>query len=260
MAITRREGEKMLNSFDHYQTKLLTIILSAVVLASPLSLKAVENSDQLQHRVSLYLWGAGMNGNIGNAAGGSPVDVSFGDILDNLEAGLMGNYRAKGDKWAFGLDYIYLNISPSSDVPPASIDLKQSVLELSGGYEIHQGLELLAGIRYVDISMDATIKTQPNPIPISGEDDWVDPIVGLDYRRALSDKWRFYGRGDIGGFGVNSDLTWQLAAYFGYMPSKSWNLYAGYRHLDFDYKSDNEEKFFYDIAISGPLVGAGYHF
>lgn len=239
---------------------VLRIVLLSVFILAPLSLQAAEENDKLQHRVAIYLWGAGMSGNVGNAAGGSPVDASFDDILDNLEAGFMGNYRAKGNKWAFGLDYIYLNVSPSSDVPPATVDLKETIVELSVGYEIRPELEVLAGIRYVDIDMSATINVSPAPPPITGADDWIDPIVGLDYRRALSDKWQFYGRGDVGGFGVGSDLTWQLAAYFGYMPSKNWNLFAGYRHLDFDYKSDNEKKFFYDITLSGPLLGVGYQF
>jgi hypothetical protein len=235
-------------------------ILSLALLATPFLVMAEQDKDALNHRISLYLWGAGMSGHMGNAAAGAPVDISFEDILDNLEAGLMANYRLKGGKWAFNFDYIYLNLTPTSDVPPANVDLKQSIVELSAGYEIQPELEVVAGIRYVDIDMKATVNITPTPPTITGADDWVDPIVGLDYRRALSDKWRFYGRADIGGFGVGSDLTWQLAGYFGYMPSDSWNLYAGYRHLDFDYKSDNDKKFFYDITLSGPLIGFGYHF
>lgn len=240
---------------------LLTIITAPLSLvAAPVTITADPYEDAVHHRISLYLWGAGMSGNMGNAAGSAPVDLTFEDILDNLEAGLMANYRLKKGHWAFNFDYVYLNVAPTSDKPPANVDLKETIAELSAGYEVNPGLELLAGIRYVDIDMNATINITPQPPTITGADDWIDPIVGLDYRTALSDKWRFFGRADVGGFGVGSDLTYQLAAYLGYMPSKSWNLYAGYRHLDFDYKSDNDKKFFYDISLSGPLVGFGYHF
>jgi hypothetical protein len=238
---------------------LLIIITAPLSLvAAPVTITADPYKDAVHHRISLYLWGAGMsgNGNIGNAADSATVDTN----LDNLEAGLMANYRLKKGHWAFNFDYVYLNVTPTSDNPPADVDLKQSIAEISAGYEVSPGLELLAGVRYVDIDMKATIKITPPPPAITGTDDWIDPIVGLDYRAALSDKWRFFGRADVGGFGVGSDLTYQLAAYIGYMPSKSWNLYAGYRHLDFDYKSDNDKKFFYDMTLSGPLVGFGYHF
>lgn len=250
----------MLKIYTACQLKSLALYLFILSLVAPFSLHADEEDDGLQSSVSLYIWGAGMKGNIGNAAGGSPVDVSFDDILDNMESGIMFNYRGKGDKWALGIDYIYLDLLPTSDVPPATVSLRQTVTEMSVGYEVQQGLEVLAGFRYIDIRMNATINIQPAPPPTTGSDAWFDPIVGLDYRRTLSDNWQFYGRGDIGGFGVGSDLTWQLAGYFGYKPSENWNLFAGYRHIDFDYKSDNEKKFFYDIAISGPLIGFGYYF
>jgi predicted porin len=241
------------------------ILTSSVVMTSALAiytspLYAGQSADPLQHRVSLYLWGAGMSGNMGNAAGAAPVDISFGDILDNFEAGIMANYRLKGGKWAFNLDYIYLNVTPSADKPPADVDLKQTIVEASAGYELRPELDLVAGIRYVDIDVNATINLTPKPPSLAAADDWIDPVIGLDYRRSMSDKWRFYGRADVGGFGVGSDLSYQLAAYFGYMPSDRWNLYAGYRHLDFDYKSDNDKKFFYDVTLSGPLAGFGYHF
>lgn len=239
---------------------LIAMILAPLSLNAAVTITADPYEDTVHHRVSLYLWGSGMSGNMGNAAGSAPVDISFEDILDNLEAGIMANYRLKKGHWAFNFDYIYLNVSPSSDMPPATVDLKQTIAELSVGYEVSPGLELLAGARYVDIDMNATINISPPPPAITGTDDWIDPIIGLDYRAALSDKWRFFGRADVGGFGVGSDLSYQLGAYFGYMPSKSWNLYAGYRHLDFDYKSDNDKKFFYDMTLSGPLVGFGYHF
>ena len=237
-----------------------------VILATPLSLNAAPVTitadpykDTVSHRISLYLWGSGMSGNMGNAGGSAPVDIRFDDLLDNLEAGIMANYRLKKGHWALNLDYVYLNVSPTSDTPPATVDLKQTIAEVSVGYEVKPGLDLLAGARYVDIDMNATINIGPT-LTATGADDWIDPIIGLDYRIALSDKWRFFGRADVGGFGMGSDMSYQLAAYFGYMPSKSWNLYAGYRHLDFDYKSDNDNKFFYDITLSGPLIGFGYHF
>lgn len=262
--MTMSENNQMCNTSFFDRLGHLKIVLLKAALVSGLSLSSVPAiADSSEQRLAIYLWGAGLKGDIGNAAGASPVDVKFDDILDNLEAGFMLNYRGKWDQWSFGADYIYLNINPSSDTPPATIDLKQSVLELTGGYAIQPGIELLAGIRAVDISTDITV-TPPPMVPatpaVNAQDDWVDPLIGIDYRSPLADKWHFYGRADLGGFGVGSDLTYQLAAYFGYKPSDNWNLYAGYRHLDFDYKSDNDKKFFYDLSISGPLAGFSYHF
>ncbi|MBV1916175.1 MAG: porin family protein [Pseudomonadales bacterium] len=239
-------------------------LLFAMVF-TPMSLKAeqidsAEAADSgMQHRVSLYLWAAGMSGDTGNAAGSAPVDLEFKDIFDNLESGFMINYFGKTGKWVFNVDYLTLNITPSSDVPPADVDLNQSFLELTTGYEVIPDLAVVAGFRFVDISTTATIKIGPT-LTIKGDDDWVDPIVGIDYRKVYLEKWRLFAHADIGGFGVGSDLSWQLSGFVGYMPSKNWNLYGGYRHLDIDYKSDNAKKFFYNVTVSGPLLGFGYHF
>ncbi len=169
-------------------------------------------------------------------------------------------YRGEFDNWALNGDYIYLNLGPTIDTPSTSLDLKQSIWEVSGGYEIQPGLELLAGLRYVDLRTVLTLNFLPGSPTTRASEDWLDPIVGLDYRTALSDKWVFYGRADVGGFGVGSELTWQLGAYFGYNPAPNWNLFGGYRHLAFDYESDDANQFFYDLSVSGPLLGVSFKF
>ena len=40
--------------------------------------------------------------------------------------------------------------------------------------------------------------------------DWVDPLVGLRWMPQISDSWHVILKGDIGGFGVASDFTWNL--------------------------------------------------
>ena len=77
-------------------------ILLATIFMTPLSLNAAPVTitddpykETVSHRISLYLWGSGMKGHMGNAAGSAPVDISFDDLLDNLEAGIMANYRLK---------------------------------------------------------------------------------------------------------------------------------------------------------------------
>lgn len=153
-----------------------------------------------------------------------------------------------------------MNISPSADRPPADVDMKQWIVDATGRYEVAPGLELLAGARFVDLDVEAKLDA-PLPIPkIAGNESWTDPIVGAEYRGAFGKKWRYLFRGDVGGFGVNSDLTWQLGGYVGYQPSERWIIYGGYRHLKIDYDSDGSNEFFYDMAVSGPLAGVGFSF
>ena len=94
---------------------------------------------------------------------------------------------------------------------------------------------------------------------MKNDDDFFDPIVGFRFATPLSDsgKWRVQGRGDIGGFGVSMDLTWQAILDFGYRPSDSWAIWLGYRALaqDFD-DSGKDDRFAMDVDLPGP---AGRH-
>ena len=61
--------------------------------------------------------------------------------------------------------------------------------------------------------------------------------------------------GDIGGFGVSSDLTWQLTAAAGYACTERCSMLLGYRYLDYDYESDD---FSFDAVESGLVLGVQF--
>ena len=70
----------------------------------------------------------------------------------------------------------------------------------------------------------------------------------------------FVGRGDIGGFGIGSDLAWQLATHLGVQVTDWLTILAGYRWLDIDYEDTEGTPFVYDIQTSGAQAAAAFHF
>lgn len=114
--------------------------------------------------------------------------------------------------------------------------------------------DALAGVRYVSIDL----KVDPGPLPtLSRDKDWADPFIGGRFQLGLSERWLLSLRGDIGGFGVGSDLTWNVTALLGYRLSKRTTLAIGYRHLDIDYANGNFE---FDAQFSGPYLGLSFRF
>jgi hypothetical protein len=96
---------------------------------------------------------------------------------------------------------------------------------------------------------------------VSGDQAWVDPIIGARYTTSLSKLWEFNSRFDIGGFGVGSDFTWNLVFLLGYRTSKSGQLLFGYRVLDVNRESGSGADFFkYDVTYSGPTLGYSFSF
>ncbi len=86
--------------------------------------------------------------------------------------------------------------------------------------------------------------------------DWVDPFVGVRAAVGLTDRLHALVYGDIGGFGVGSDLTWQAFCGVSWTLNERVSFEAGYRHLDIDYDHDN---FLFDAAMSGGAVGVTFN-
>jgi opacity protein-like surface antigen len=60
---------------------------------------------------------------------------------------------------------------------------------------------------------------------------------------------------DIGGFGVGSDLTWQLFGGVGYQCTRNVEVEAGWRYLAIDYDDDG---MVFDATVSGLILGLGF--
>lgn len=88
--------------------------------------------------------------------------------------------------------------------------------------------------------------------PVSASLSWVDPFVGFQGRYEINDKLFVVCRGDIGGFGVGSELTWNLYGAVGTSLSDTTTMEIGYRYLYTDYVTGGFE---YDAAMKGVFIG-----
>ncbi len=88
-------------------------------------------SDDWQLKAGMYLWGAGIKV---ETAAGSDVDISFDDLINNLNMAFMGDFEARKSKWSLAADLIYLNVGaggggsvPISEVPGVSFGVDADV-------------------------------------------------------------------------------------------------------------------------------------
>ena len=136
--------------------------------------------------------------------------------------------------------------------------MRQTSATLTAGYawmaEERTGIDLLAGIRYWDIS--ATVDV-PGLVSARSDSSFVDPIAGVRWRQALSPRWSSIAYVDVGGFGVGSDSTWQLLALANYQATDKLFVSMGYRHQHLDYRDKGKRL---DVSLSGPMLGVTYQF
>jgi hypothetical protein len=199
-----------------------------------------------------------------------PVEANPGDIFSKLKMGAMLYLEAKTDKWALASDLVYMDlnqeVTPGTFVNSGDVTAKQLIWEVAGLYRITSFLEAGFGgrLNYLKAGMDVRRNVFPaGTEEVTGEQSktWYDPVAIARFTTDIKDKWLFQFRGDIGGFGVGSDLTWQLHASAGYRFSKLFQMSLGYRILSTDYKTGEEPKeFLFDVNEFGPEIRFGFNF
>jgi hypothetical protein len=236
---------------------VVLILLLVAAFGSPAQAQSadVSASRAWKWELSAYMLGAGMDGKTGVKPFIADVDESFSDIWSNLEFGFMGRARATRAAWSFGTDIIYMGLGGSSDQPNADVDVDQWAVELNVGYQLAPIFMSLVGARYNQLS--ATIDFQTIGRTRSGKVDWWDPVIGGILTLPLGERWNFQFHGDIGGFGVGSDLTWQAELLFNWFLSPRTSLMMGYRVISTDY---DDNGFVYDVVSQGPQLGITLHF
>ncbi len=243
--------------------RVLTFLLSAVTLFPQFAQAQGPSNRAWQNDVFLYGLAGSISGDAQFGPVQQPVDVSFGDILDNLQMGFMGGYRGSSERFSVAADFVYLALGNASTTGLVRrADLDQFIADLTGGYRFSSGVEAFAGLRVTDLSTKVGLG-DPVITELEGSDTFYDPVVGVRILTPLSQdgRWWIQARGDIGGFGASMDFTWQAIANVGFKPTEWISIFGGYRALGQDFKdAGTNERFDLDVTYYGPLFGVGFHF
>jgi hypothetical protein len=243
---------------------------------------SVPNPKSWQFEAGAYLFASRIDGDAGIRTVDAEVDVSFGDILENLEFGVMGFLAGRNEKWSIIADALYMKLTDESSfaastVIPASatleIVLEQAMIEGFVGRRILTGrvdnnpyrVDLLGGLRYNRIKGELDATATVLGLTTSGSRsrtvDWVDPVVGVRGEIWPTPKLRLFTLLDYGGFGVGADSTWQAIIGGVYQFENRTNLIVGYRALGMEYEDGSgTSRIKLDLIYSGPMIGVSYRF
>ena len=250
----------------------MAILLAAFLACFSVSAFAGEQPEEGNwdfNLAPLYLWMVDMEGDLGIGRIDTGVKVDFGTIFDNLEEVFTVHFEAMHkSNWGLFFDYSYLDVGASGpgflgQLPVTiNIDMTSTIVEVGGLYRIENGphgFDMLGGVRYTKMEPDLTVTIIPPGQKLSISEDWYDPIIGVRYFYDFGNKWMLSARGDIGGFGVGCDFTWNVAALVHFQPWKNAGFVAGYRALDQDYEDGTgSSRFKYDMRLAGPLLAINF--
>jgi hypothetical protein len=211
-----------------------------------------------------YAWLAGAEGETDVIGPAEPVglDLSFGDVLDSLKFVLMGAAEARRDRLVIlgDLTFIHLEANKGIDIREqdfldAELDSRTAEVTLLGGYRVADkgpvAVDLLAGGRLNHFKGSLLLEGPNRSAEGSIKENWFDLLIAARVQAPLSGKFSLSAYGDIGGFGIGSDLTWQATATVSYRINRRMDAGLGWRHFKVNYDHGD---FLYDVAQSGPIL------
>ena len=255
---------------------LLALLASATLaqagtpVAAPVA-EPVQSGDGWWFRAAPYVWLTAIEGDVGVGPISTPVDISIQDLVDNidtLDMAFMGVFEVGYDRWSIGLDFMYMKVSQDIDGGDHVFDSfrfeqKQWFITPAVRYRVIEtedyNMSVFAGARVTAMSLDLTGRYahRDGQVTRGSDKTWADPIVGIAGQANFADRWYFRYSGDIGGFGVNSDLIWNAFVGVGYNINDSASVVLGYRGQGTDY-TDGPVSI--DLISHGPVLGAEFNF
>jgi len=199
------------------------------------------------------------------------VDQDPQDIFENLQFGAMLFLEARNENWAFSSDVLYMDLGADIEggtlLDDGSVDVSQLGWELAALRRFSPWFELGLGATFnqldagVKLDVQNPLTSQTGRVSFGTTEEWIDPTIVARVTLPFGDQWFFQARANLGGFGVGSDLVWQLQADVGYRASNKWRFAFGYRVIDIDYdRGSGSDRFVYDIQTFGPVLRLGYSF
>ena len=250
-----------------HRSGIRTILLGAS-LALSFALGARSASAQTEgfrHTIEAYLMGASMSGTVGVGSLETQIDVPSSSIFENLKFAALVDYRGEAPTWAVAADVVYMNLGKagSSDGGRVAADVgaEELIVDLAWALRFSKSYEVLLGARYTGLKTTATLTGPQGVREAKANQGWVDPVVGMQAFLPLSKALQLQVRGDVGGFGIGCDFTWQATARLNWQLSRTFRLGVGYRWLDQDYETGTGgDSFKWDVQTQGPLIAAGVTF
>jgi len=218
-------------------------------------------------RVSAYAWMLGLDGNVRTLPPlpAVNVDVSFRDILRELDGAIMGSVEARFGRLLLFSDLILTRVSLDRDIAPLGIPANvafstRSFIGIGAvGYRlVDQGgltFDAFLGVRGFAVDNKLVVNSGLGQVVLAKDEAWLDAVGGARIRYAFNENWSIQAIG-FAGAGA-SKYNWDLFGGVGYAFSRNFSAFAGYRVLKVNYA---EGSFVYDVTQQGPLLGLTYTF
>jgi hypothetical protein len=204
-------------------------------------------------RVTPYIWGTSIMGDIALGPVGRDVDVEFSEILDVLSGtALLHVEAANGEHVLFG-DLVWLAVEPEDEIATiggvAEAELDSTIIELGYARDRAAAFGFEVGLRYWDLDLEI------DPALAAGivrGDSWTDVFGGFRNTRDLGQNWTLTTRGNLGTGGADLSIGFQMD--FARELERGNAIVAGFKVLDVDYEKANVRGI--PLVLDATFIGA----
>ena len=254
---------------------------------------------------ALYGWAINIGGSVTARGQTVDTNASTIDLFQKSQSlgGLMAYFEADKGKAGMYVDFVYTNLSFGANTTAyrnpiaglqisasasAALNYKLFIVEVGGVYELFRwqhseasstAIDGLMAFRYWNNSIAASFDASATvdfsrlnfersfglAIARSDTIQWVDPVFGVRVRHQFTPHQEVTVRGDIGGFGLGSQFSWQAVAVYSY----AWELdggqklaaLLGFRALGVNYSQGSGlNAVGINETLYGPIIGVSYRF
>ena len=191
----------------------------------------------------------------GSADGSPSTDIEadlFGDLAWGALLALQA--RAPDGRTAILADGLYVQYAKSEGALRTETEVGLAEVAVARAIGEDSGWEALVGARYVEVELDVELA---GAIGDDVRKNWLDPVLGARWQVDVGRRCSLLLHGDVGGFGVGSELTWQAAGLLRAPLTRYLWLDVGYRAISVDFDDEDLE---YDVLVHGPMIGLGFRF
>ena len=241
------------------------IAAAAILLAAANLAHAEEpaSDDEWVVLLTPYIWLPSLETTSRGTAVLPPIETDT-ELLDVLNMAAELALEVRKDRVFVLADLSYVNLSADQnldgiDFNDAEMDVAGILGSLNVGYRVVEEkpitFDLFAGAQIVSLDVDISVDGPAMSASASTTETLIDPIVGARFRVDIGSGFFLNAIGDIGGFNVDSKLTWQAIGAVGWQANDWLILQAGYRHFEIDFKSDDLMD---NMTMTGPIIGASF--
>jgi hypothetical protein len=169
-------------------------------------------------------------------------------------------------KWLVEGEVTFVKASSTRTTPYLEVNTTLDYGDLFVGRYVGKGFYALGGFRRMALEFDVKVASLP---PFSQKPGVWDPLVGVEWRRALGRKVMAQARFDGGGFGVGSDVDLDAQARLEWRFIKHVGAVVGYQWLHTRTSgtisrsgtiAPGDYPWTYRQTFMGPIVGVGIYF